>query len=525
MNKTKTKLAAAYGCPKKGYFHFDAIKRYFTKKDNNTAYQVLSDKTCADLDFEELFMFVDRTTTKIGQQYLYNRLRVIEQQNPIDSKREELISKFQSDEAFRLKTQLLINKQNKGHAYYLSSLFQDTHESPPGWFSIVPVLSFASLAFLIMIVFQPKFILLFMLVFCVNMGIHYWNKQMADSYSRSLPQLLRLNNIAAQLHKEKQFAILAPDLKRSMNVIAEIAKKMLLFKVEADMQGEFKVVVWGALELIKAAFLLEPLFLYDILKALDAKRKEIENVFSFVGEIDCLISIASLRAGLDSYCIPVIEDTELAATDIYHPVIPACVTNTIKLTGNSVLLTGSNMSGKTTFIRTIGLNVIAGLTLNTCFAKELTLPRLQIYSAIRISDDLMNNKSYYFEEVTTIKELLDRSTSGQRNLFLLDEIFKGTNTVERISGGKAVLSALARNNNLVFVSTHDIELTDLLADSYEQYHFSEIVDNSSVGFDYKLKEGKLRNRNAIRILELNGYPDAVIAEAKMLAQKLDGNEL
>ena len=91
--------------------------------------------------------------------------------------------------------------------------------------------------------------------------------------------------------------------------------------------------------------------------------------------------------------------------------------------------------------------------------------------------------------------------------------------------GKAVLSALARNNNLVFVSTHDIELTDLLADSYEQYHFSEIVDNSSVGFDYKLKEGKLRNRNAIRILELNGYPDAVIAEAKMLAQKLDGNEL
>ena len=145
---------------------------------------------------------------------------------------------------------------------------------------------------------------------------------------------------------------------------------------------------------------------------------------------------------------------------------------------------------KTSFIRAIGINAITGLTLNTCFAKEFCLPRVRIFSAIRISDDLLNDKSYYFEEVLTIKDMIDKSENEDANLFLLDEIFKGTNTIERISAGKAVLSHLAKTDNIVFVSTHDIELTDLLKDYYELYHFSEMVDNKTVKFDYKLKEGK-----------------------------------
>jgi DNA mismatch repair ATPase MutS len=183
------------------------------------------------------------------------------------------------------------------------------------------------------------------------------------------------------------------------------------------------------------------------------------------------------------------------------------------------------MSGKTTFIRTIGINVITGLTINTCFAESMVIPRARIHSAIRISDDLMNDKSYYFEEVLTIKDMIDNAGNGTANLFLLDEIFKGTNTVERISAGKAVLSSLAKNENIVFVSTHDIELTDLLEDEYELYHFSEIVSDKSVDFDYKLKEGKLKNRNAIRILQINGYPDEVIQEAMALAEELDRNKV
>jgi DNA mismatch repair ATPase MutS len=282
-----------------------------------------------------------------------------------------------------------------------------------------------------------------------------------------------------------------------------------------------EAIFWGILELLKIAFLIEPLLLFGVLKRLDSKRKEIENVFSFVGEIDIILSIASLRNGLDKYCLPKISDSKFSAKSIYHPLIPDCITNTIDISNKSILLTGSNMSGKTTFIRTIGLNMITGLTINTCFATSMTMPKLRIYSAIRISDDLMNDISYYFEEVLTIKEMIDKSCKGTPNLFLLDEIFKGTNTIERISAGKVVLSTLSKNENIVFVSTHDIELTDMLSDEYELYHFSEIVKENNVDFDYKLKEGKLKNRNAIRILQINNYPKDLIDEAIEISNEMD----
>jgi DNA mismatch repair ATPase MutS len=117
--------------------------------------------------------------------------------------------------------------------------------------------------------------------------------------------------------------------------------------------------------------------------------------------------------------------------------------------------------------------------------------------------------------------MIDASENNDSNLFLLDEIFKGTNTIERISAGKAVLSSLAKNNNIVFVSTHDIELADLLKHEYKLYHFSEKIDNKTVDFDYKLKDGKLQNRNAIRILQLNNYPENIISEAFEISKELD----
>jgi DNA mismatch repair ATPase MutS len=208
-------------------------------------------------------------------------------------------------------------------------------------------------------------------------------------------------------------------------------------------------------------------------------------------------------------------------SDTYLPLIRNCVSNTFQAKGKSVLITGSNMSGKTTFIRMTGINTLTALTLNTCFARSFSVPRLQLFSAILMNDDLMNDKSFYLEEVQTIKKMIDISSRKEPHLFLLDEIYKGTNTIERVSGSKAVLSWLNRGNNLVLISTHDIELTELLKAEYDLYHFSEQVDDRSISFDYKIKPGKMKTRNAIKILEVNGYPSEVIAEARALAAKID----
>ena len=118
--------------------------------------------------------------------------------------------------------------------------------------------------------------------------------------------------------------------------------------------------------------------------------------------------------------------------------------------------------------------------------------------------------------------MIKESQSGIKTLFLLDELFKGTNTIERIAAGKAVLSYLCKNGNIVFVSTHDIELTGLLGRDYELFHFTEIVVDGAVHFDYTLKNGELKTRNAIKILEINGYPEDLVKEAREISNQIVG---
>lgn len=521
--KESERLKASFGRIKENSFDFTKIRHYFKNKDNSGCFQVLSDKTCADLDFEDLFAYMDRTVSKVGQQYLYNKLRVISTDRTRIDLNEEIIKVISEDTDLRIAIQSQLKELDNYAAYDVSPLFQEAHLNPPKWFFIIKILSVSALLLSLLVYFYPQYILALIGVFVVNLGIHFWNKKNLFKYLSAIPQLLNLNRVAFNLHKKALLKKIDPNLEKPIELLNQVRNRMLFFQLEGKLQGDLAVLFWATFELIKTLFLLEPLLLFGVLKRLNTKRREVEQVFSFVGEVDTLISIASLRRGLDSFSIPKISQNsyQLNAESLYHPLLPSCVTNDISVSNKSILLTGSNMSGKTSFIRTIGLNVITGLTINTCFAKSLTIPFTRVFSAIRISDDLLNDKSYYSEEVFRIKEMISEGANSQSNLFLLDEIFKGTNTVERIAAGKAVLSLLSKNNNLVFVSTHDIELTDLLSEEYELYHFSEVVNDKKVGFDYKLKKGKLKHRNAIKILEVNEYPDEVIIEARAIAKELD----
>jgi hypothetical protein len=523
IKKTKQRLNQTFGEIKDDPFYFDSIERYFRNKDHTAAFHILSDKTCKDLDFNELFMFVDRTTSKIGQQFLYNTLRTIPSNSDKFTEQEKLIQQITDDSNLRIDIQVQLDKLKRESSNFITTLFQEEHLKKPKWFFIIPLLSFSSLMSIILLPFTPQFFFVLLGVMIINLGIHYWNKQNLYGYLGTIPQLLVLTRVAKKLLKYKILKEINKDVPESISSIEKVKRHMSFFKLEPEVQTDVGTAFLTFLELFKALFLLEPLLLFGALKQLDTKRKEIENVYSFVGYVDSLVSISCLRHGLQSFCVPQIEKNHkiIDASELYHPLIINCVSNSIQIYGNSILLTGSNMSGKTSFIRTIGLNIITGLTINTCFAKQFRFPRLKIFSAIRLSDNLMNDKSYYFEEVLTIKEMIEKSQTQEPNLFLLDEIFKGTNTIERISAGRAVLSYLNNKSNIVFVSTHDIELAELLKDTYNLYHFSEQVENKTVNFDFKLKEGKLKTRNAIKILEINDYPEQIITEAIELSKELD----
>jgi DNA mismatch repair ATPase MutS len=268
--------------------------------------------------------------------------------------------------------------------------------------------------------------------------------------------------------------------------------------------------------------LIEVWGLFWIIEDLESKQSHIEALIEYIGDIDMTISILSLRAGESKTCEPKLVNKSKTVTmkGAYHPLIEHCVSNDIHIDGKSVLITGSNMSGKSTFLRTFLINSILAQTIYTCFADEFISPPLRQFSSIRIDDNLFQGKSYYFQEVSTIATFLEASELTYQNLFVLDEVFKGTNTIERIASAKAILSYLNKGDNIVLVSTHDIELADLLQNEYDLYHFAESVDNNELNFDHLLKPGPLTTRNAIRILELANYPSEVIQEAKKVSNEL-----
>ena len=195
--------------------------------------------------------------------------------------------------------------------------------------------------------------------------------------------------------------------------------------------------------------------------------------------------------------------------------------------GTGVLVTGSNMSGKSTLLRTVGVNVILAQTVNTCLAREYAGPVLEVRSCIGRSDDLIAGKSYYLVEVEALLGLVRLSESPQRHLFLLDELFRGTNAVERVAAGHGVLQELVqadrgRKPHAVIAATHDGELVNLSREFYDAYHFGDSIGAEGLVFDHRLKAGPATTRTAIALLRQSGAPERLLARATATAALLDG---
>jgi len=272
--KRKTeRLKESFGKIKDDSFDFDRIETYFQNKDNSGAYQILSDKTCNDLDFDDLFMFLDRTNSRVGEQYLYNKLRTIQVDEERTKLDEEIIDKLSKDTELRVSIQKKLEKLKHEDAYYITTLFQDEHLCPPKWFFIIKFLSFTSLVSLILAFINPVFFIVLLGVFCVNCGIHFWNKNNLRPYVSSIPQLLRLNNVASYLFANPLLKRLNPKALKSIKLINEVKNRMSFFQLESKLQGEFEIIAWFLFEIFKTLFLLEPLLLFGVLKRLDTKRE------------------------------------------------------------------------------------------------------------------------------------------------------------------------------------------------------------------------------------------------------------
>ncbi|WP_454053735.1 MutS-related protein [Clostridium sp. Marseille-Q7071] len=264
-------------------------------------------------------------------------------------------------------------------------------------------------------------------------------------------------------------------------------------------------------------FPLNILFLMDYRAILGLENwkksygKNIQKYVEVVGEIEALCSLALINHDNPNYSLPSFEKNNLIleTKEAHHPLLgEKAVSNSFSLNNiNSIaLITGSNMSGKSTLLRTIGLNMVLSYSGTKVAASSFKCSKMKIYTCMRIVDNLEESISSFYAEILRVKSLIEASKDNIPIFFLLDEIFKGTNSTDRHIGAKVLINQLSKKNTLGMVSTHDLELCDLAVENskIKNYNFREYYVDNSIHFDYKLREGVSKTKNALYLLKMAG---------------------
>lgn len=267
----------------------------------------------------------------------------------------------------------------------------------------------------------------------------------------------------------------------------------------------------NAYYLIINVFLMSDIFILCNLEEWRIKNGyKLEKWLEIMGEIEALVSLSTLAFEHQAWSYAKISGVnEIEARGLAHPLLgERAKVNDFNLCGNErvALITGSNMSGKSTFLRTIGFNMILTyLGLPTC-SKFFKCGISNIYTCMRTQDNLDENISSFYAEILRIKLVIEAAKSGKKVFFLLDEIFKGTNSQDRHDGARILIEQLVKLQAVGLVSTHDLELCNLEQEKswLVNYNFREYYKNNKINFDYILRRGKSETQNAKHLMKLAG---------------------
>lgn len=488
---------------------------------------VLDDITWNDLDMNRLFARANVTYSSAGEEVLYHVLRSpLLDENSV-KRRDEMIEYFTAHPAEREHLQFLAALSGKEKKYSFSAVMSDMEEqtekagkSAKGSLHILAPVIFAA-GIIMMLIDLRIGMILFPVALIFNMAWYFKVKP-------SIMPLLSVVRIVMREQKStgefiKNIDRIFPD----ENSKQLFAQELSTLKKAYDSMGTFRTCVTlitagdvGAaspLGLIKDyVYMILHLDLIVFEKAgkeLLKNKDEADKIHFTLGYLEMLVAAASFRAACGAVCEPVFSGVE-SAENIYHPLIKNPVKNSYSLSGN-MLLTGSNASGKSTFLKTVAVNMVLSETLCFACADSFTTAYHRVYSSMSLSDDLLAGDSFFLAEIKALKRILDaKDTMPEITIVcFIDEVLKGTNTVERIAASAEILKYLKSNGIFAMAATHDRELTEILKAEYENYHFSEDMDNDDVSFSYKLCEGPAATRNAIRLIEIMGYPSEITEKA------------
>jgi len=267
------------------------------------------------------------------------------------------------------------------------------------------------------------------------------------------------------------------------------------------------------MEYVRQYFLQEVTTYFFVHNEVIRRMDDLARVYGLVGEVDALAAVATVRKETPRLRTPEYADGVLfEAEDIVHPLLETPVANSLKMQEKGIVITGSNMSGKSTFLRAIGVNQVLATTICAAFARWLRTSALLTVTSITNRDNLLASESHYLVEAKRLPDILSTGRGEHPALVIIDEILSGTNSEERIAASVRILRHLAGLNCRVVAATHDRAIAAGVEGAYGNLHFTHRVEEEGLEFDYKLREGIVEAGNAIRLLRLLGYPAQILED-------------
>jgi hypothetical protein len=518
-----------------------AIRCYFDNlRDAEPERPFLDDITWNDLDMDNIFKRLNSAHSSTGEEYLYALLREPLTDPAALTERSRLAEFFRQSPEHRNRLQFMLARLGKARFAGVSNYFFSRQEYKP-FRRIKYLLQLAAflLSPAVIVLNPPMGILLLIAAFFYNMTTYYTAKNELSAQLNTMSYMVNLISYSKKIANcgIPELAAYTDKLKKTASAMkgASVSSFYQIFYSSQDPLTEY----------LKVVFLVELIAFESINRKVSKHRKELRELFETVGLLDAMISVASFRESVPFYCTPVFSAASATSAvstvsiasgasagpdraentgrpgvsfaDIYHPLIDEPVTNSAEMR-KPALVTGSNASGKSTFLKTVAVNAIFAQTIGTCLAKAYQTCIFRIYTSMALRDDLQSSESYYIAEIKSLKRILD-SLGDRIPLFcVIDEVLRGTNTIERIAASSEVMRYLAGKNCLCLTATHDIELTAILEGLFDNYHFQESFKGDTIIFDYRLYPGKSNTRNAIRLLEIMGYPQSTVQAARTRAE-------
>lgn len=501
----------------------------------------LDDITWNDLGMDELFKRMNYTLSASGEEYLYYTLRTLKQNEAELQHLEEAVRFFGDNPDIRVKVQLAARRLGHTGKFSLYNYLEnlDTLGERSNAKNLLADLLFLPFIGLLWVNFSFGIIGIVILII-YNIISYFREKGEIDPYITSFSYIMRLMRACGELEKIDVPVCSGEweEIKRAWKGLQGMKRNSywVMSPYRGNASGDILAMV---MDYIRMVFHVDLIKFNSMLRVLRGHMGDVDALVSVMGYVETAIAIWEFRESLakksagraekgdsgeagassgSGWCIPeFVSREQVEIREGYHPLLENAVKNGI-MAERGVLLTGSNASGKSTFLKTVAVNAILAQTIHTCAADEYRAPFFQVYSSMALRDDMGSGESYYIVEIKALKRILDAASGGGSILCFVDEVLRGTNTVERIAASTQILKSLGHSGILCFAATHDIELTELLKDYFDNYHFEEDVRDGDVFFNYKLKPGKAVTRNAIKLLELMGYDSRVIERASAQAE-------